>query len=83
MLTQSGAPGCVIGWTDFSHQHSIHGFHQNFQHCTGFVHYLFCFVLLILMGAELPLCIVVILECYNLFSGVKLSIKSFCFIYSS
>ena len=26
MLTQSGAPGHVIGWTNFSHYHSIHGF---------------------------------------------------------
>ena len=34
------------------------------------------------MGVELPLSIVdTILECYDLFSGVKLSIRSFCFIY--
>ena len=35
-----------------------------------------------LVGVELPLCIVVtysILQCYNLFSGVKLSVRSFCF----
>ena len=38
------------------------------------------FVLLILVDAELPLCIVVTLECYNLISGVKFSIGSFCFI---
>ena len=42
------------------------------------------FILLILMGVELLLCIVVIvvtiLKCYNLFSGVKLSVRSFCFI---
>ena len=40
------------------------------------------FILLILVGVELPLCKVVtsILECYNLFSGVKLSMRSSCFI---
>ena len=42
------------------------------------------FILLILLGVELPLCIVVtILHCYNLFSGVKLSIRSFCFIFKA
>ena len=40
------------------------------------------FILLILVGVELLLCIVVtILECYKLFSGVKLNIRSFSFIY--
>ena len=40
------------------------------------------FILLILLGVELPLCIVVtIIECYNLFAGVKLSIRLFCFLY--
>ena len=57
MLAQSGAPGRVIGWTNFSHQHSIHGFRRNFQHCTGFVYYF-----LILVGVEIPLCIVVTLS---------------------
>ena len=45
--------------------------------------YLICllFIFLILVGVELPLCIIVtILECYNLFYGVKLSIRSFYFI---
>ena len=40
-------------------------------------------ILLILVGAELPLCVAVtltVLECFNPFSGVKLSIRSFCFI---
>ena len=34
------------------------------------------------MGVELPLCVAVnsILDCLYLFSGVELSIKSFCFI---
>ena len=35
------------------------------------------------MGVELPLCLVVTLSqnFMNLFSGVKLSVRSFCFIY--
>ena len=41
-LTQSRAPGRVIGWTNFSHQHSEHGFCRNFQFFTGFVSHLFC-----------------------------------------
>ena len=37
--------------------------------------------LFILVGIEIPLCIVVtILKCYNLISGVKLSVRSYCFI---
>ena len=56
-------------------------FGQNFQHCTGFV----CLFAFILVGVELHMCICVyswhsILECYNLFSGVKLSIRLFCFL---
>ena len=36
------------------------------------------FILLILVGAELPLCVIVtILGCCVMFSGVKLSIRSF------
>ena len=42
MLTQSGAPGRVIGWINLSHWHSMNGFRRNFQCLTGFVHYLFC-----------------------------------------
>ena len=39
------------------------------------------FTVLILVSVELPLCIVVTIpECYNLLSGVKLSIRLFCFI---
>ena len=42
------------------------------------------FTFLILVGVELTFCTVVtILECYNLFSGVKLSIKSFYFKFMS
>ena len=42
MPNQSGAPGCVIGLTNFSHYHSMHGFCRNFQHFAAFVYYLFC-----------------------------------------
>ena len=38
MLTQSGAPGCVVGWTSFSHWQIVHGFRRNFQHFTRFVY---------------------------------------------
>ena len=31
-LTQSRAPGRVIGWTSFSHWHSVNGLHGNFQY---------------------------------------------------
>ena len=31
MHTQSGAPGCVIDWTNFSHLHSVHGFVKIFN----------------------------------------------------
>ena len=30
-LTQSGAPGRVIGLANFSHWHSMHGFRRNFN----------------------------------------------------
>ena len=75
-LTQSGAPGRVIGWTNFSHKHSMHGFCRNFQHYTGFVYYLFLsfwWVLSFLYVYSDHS----ILECYNLFSGVELSMRSF------
>ena len=49
----------------------MHGFCRNFQHCL-------LFIFLILVGVEFLLCIVVTLS--SLFSGVKLSIRSFCFI---
>ena len=57
MLTQSGAPGRVIGWTNFSHYHSIHSF------CRFFIFHWICLpsILLILVGVELPLCVVVTL----------------------
>ena len=51
-LTQSGAPGRVIGWTNVSHKHSTHGFRIS----------LLLFIFLILVGDELPLCIVVTLS---------------------
>ena len=49
------------------------------------VHWIFpLFILLIYMGTELHLHVYScgsILECYNLFSGDKLGIRLFCFIY--
>ena len=61
LLTQSGAPGRVIGWTNFSHKHSVHGFCRSFQCFTVFV--CICLsILLIFLGVELPLCIVVTLS---------------------
>ena len=50
--------------------------------CLIFLWICLLFILLILVGVELPLCINChsMLECYNLFSGVKLSMRSFCFI---
>ena len=58
MLTQSGAPGRVIGWTNFSHQHSCIDF------CRFFIFHWICLpsILLILVGVELPLCVVVTLS---------------------
>ena len=31
MLTQFGAPCCVIGWTSFSHYQTVHGFVEIFN----------------------------------------------------
>ena len=58
MLTQSGAPGRVIGWTNFSHLHSIHWF------CRLLIFHWICLpsILLILVGVELPFCVVVTLS---------------------
>ena len=61
-FTQSGAPGCVIGWTNFSPWYLVHGFHRNFQ----------CFISL---STSFVSSCYSILECYDPFSGVKLSIK--------
>ena len=58
-LTQSGEPGRVIGLTNFSHLHSMHGFRRNVQ----FFHWILSaiyFIFLILVGIELLLCMVVI-----------------------
>ena len=55
MLTQSGASGGVIGWNNFSHWHSVHGFSVFHWICL-------LFILLISVGVELPLCVVVILS---------------------
>ena len=69
---------CVICWTNFLPWHSMHGFRWNVQYFTGFVHYFLahfsgCW-------ASFVYSCHYILEYYNLFSGVKLSIRSFCFI---
>ena len=70
-LTQSGAPGRDIGWTNFSHQ-------QLFMKSSKFsIFYCAPFILLVLISVELLLCLpVTVLECYNLCSGVKLRIRS-------
>ena len=58
-LTQSGAPGRVIGWDNFSHWLSIQRFRWNFQ-TLYWICLLFNFY--ILLGDELPLCIVATLS---------------------
>ena len=61
----------------------MHGFRRNFQCFAGTVHYLVYFDHLSWFGASFVYscysCYSV-LECYNLFSGVKLSITSLGFI---
>ena len=56
MLSQSGAPGCIIGWSNFSHKHSGQEFHWN----QFSVFHRFCqrFILLVLLRVEVPLCLV-------------------------
>ena len=68
MLTQSGAPGCVIGWTNFSHWHSVNGFRRNSQHFNAiyFARSGGCRASLVYSRNS-------ILECYCMFCGVKLS----------
>ena len=56
MLTQSGAPGYVIGWTNFSHLHSVHGFRRNFNVLLDLSSNIY---LLVLVGVELSLSVVV------------------------
>ena len=56
-LTQSRAPDRVIGWTNFSHEHSVHGLRQNVPYFNLSAIYLF-----VLVGVELPLCIAVTLS---------------------
>ena len=72
-LIQSGAPG----WTNFSHQWSSLKFSVLHWICLLFISF-------VLADVELPLCPVdtLILECYNLFAGVKLSIRSFWVFFS-
>ena len=54
----------------------MHGFCRNFQHYTGFVYYLF-FSFQWVLSFLYVYSDHSILECYNLFSGVKLSMRSF------
>ena len=54
----------------------MHGFCRNFQHYTGFVYYLF-FSFKWVLSFLYVYSHHSILECYNLFSGVELSMRSF------
>ena len=54
MLTQSGAPGRVIGYTNFSYWHSVHRLHRYVLDFT-----LSAICILVLVGVELLLCVVV------------------------
>ena len=54
----------------------MHGFCRNFQHYTGFVYYLF-FSFWWVLSFLYVYSDHSILECYNLFSGVELSMRSF------
>ena len=80
MLTQPGAPSHVIGWTNFSHWHSMHAF--DFVEIFKIVLDLstICFSHFSGWSASFVYDCHSFLECYNLFSRVRLSIRSFCFI---
>ena len=54
----------------------MHGFCRNFKHYTGFVYYLF-FSFQWVLSFLYVYSDHSILECYNLFSGVELSMRSF------
>ena len=60
----------------------MHGFCRNFQHYTGFVYYLF-FSFQWVLSFLYVYSDHSILECYNLFSGVELSMRSFFVIYEN
>ena len=60
----------------------MHGFCRNFQHYTGFVYYLF-FSFQWVLSFLYVYSDHSILECYNLFSGVELSMRSFFVIIES
>ena len=64
-LTQSGAPGRVICWTNFLHKHSMHGLRRNFRCFTGFVDHLYCSFWWV--GLFFVYSCHSIMECYNLF----------------
>ena len=81
-LTQSGAPGRVIGCTSFSHWRSVHGFRRIFKNVSLDLSAIY-FARFRACWASFVCSCYYILECYNLFSGVKLSINLFCFIYVS
>ena len=57
--TQSGEPGRVISWTSFSHQYSYMDFVEIFNVALN-LSILYLYILLNLVGVELPLCMVVI-----------------------
>ena len=74
-LTQSGAPGRVIGWTTLA----LNAWISSKFSALYWICLLFTF--LISVGVELPLCIVVTIpECCNLFSGIMLNMRSFILI---
>ena len=64
-LTQSGAPGRVIGWP-ISHTDTQY---MDLSKFSTFHWICLLFIVLTLVGVELPLCIVVTLS--NLFSGAQ------------
>ena len=71
----------VVFMAGQSHQHSVHGLCRKFPSFTGFVYYLFtpfsgCRASFVCSRYS-------ILECGNLLSGVKLSIRLLCFIIST
>ena len=79
-LTQSEAPDhVIIGWNNFSHQLAWSAWISSKFSMFHWIRILF--ILPVLTGVELSLSLVVtITEYYKPFSGIKLSIRSFCFI---
>ena len=69
----------VIGWINFSHYQSVHGFRRGYQpvvldlSAIYFSHFGGCWASFVYNCHSIR-------ECYSLFSGVKLSIRSLCFV---